>query len=48
VSEGVFSLLAENTIVLGGGLVDDDTTHTVQAGVPPVSRQVPYHKQRKI
>ena len=42
VSKGIFSLLPENTIVLGGGLVDDDITHTVQAGnkdgVPPVSR----------
>ncbi|KEH42465.1 pfkB family carbohydrate kinase [Medicago truncatula] len=49
VSKGIFSLLPENTIVLGGGLADDDSTHTVQSGnlwnteankdgVPPVSR----------
>ncbi|KEH17082.1 pfkB family carbohydrate kinase, partial [Medicago truncatula] len=42
---GIFLLLRENIEVLGGGgLVDDDNTHTVQAdnkdGAPPVS--MPY------
>jgi hypothetical protein len=48
VSKGLFKLLPENTVVLGGGLVDVDdvSTHTVQAGnkdgVPPVSPPYPF------